>query len=80
MLPRYLRESRIDTTLLFCAHQDLPEDQCVFIRGYRVTRTLKIFPKQIKAAAEPSSDPDEHSSEPDLELTTIPANTKVSGI
>jgi hypothetical protein len=47
------------------------EDQCVFIRGFRVTRTFKILPKQLKAAAGPSSDPDENDSEPELELTSM---------
>jgi hypothetical protein len=60
-----------------CIHQNLSEDQCVFIRGFRVTRTLRILPKHLIAAAGPSSDPDEYDDEPDPELTAIPAITKV---
>jgi len=57
--------------------QNLPEDQCIFIRGFRVTRTLRILPKHLIAAAEPSSDSDEHSNDPDIELTSIPNITEV---
>ncbi|KAI0289465.1 hypothetical protein BC826DRAFT_610352 [Russula brevipes] len=56
--------------------KNLPEDQCVFIRGFRVTRTLKIFPKHLIAAGGSSSDPDEDNSEPDLELMSIPKMTE----
>jgi len=63
-----------------CIPQNLAEDQCVFIRGFRVTRTFKILPKQLKAAAGPSLDPDENNSEPELELTSMPTATKVSPV
>ena len=61
------------------SHQNLPEDQCIFIRGFRVARTLRIFPKHLVAAAGPSSDPDEdnHEPEPDMRLTSLPTITKV---
>ncbi|KAI0290366.1 hypothetical protein BC826DRAFT_970466 [Russula brevipes] len=36
--------------------RDLPENQCVFIRGFRVARPLGFLPKQLKAAAEPTPD------------------------
>jgi len=49
----------------------------VFIRGFRVTRTLKIFPKHLIAAAGPSSDPSEDSHETDTGLASFPAITKV---
>jgi hypothetical protein len=42
-----------------------------------VTRTLRIFPKRLVAAAGPSSDLDEHNHESDMVLTSIPAITKV---
>jgi len=56
--------------------QNLPANQCVFLRGFRVTRTLRIFPKRLVAAAGPSSDLDEPNHESDLVLTSIPAITK----
>ncbi|KAF8477776.1 thioredoxin-like protein [Russula ochroleuca] len=55
---------------------NLPEDQCVFIRGFRVARTFRILPKHLKAAAGPSSDPDGYDCEPDLEVVSIPATSK----
>jgi hypothetical protein len=61
-----------------CAHQDLPEDQCVFIRGLRVTRTFKFLPKRLIGAAGPSTEPGGYDSEPDTEIMSIPATTKVN--
>jgi hypothetical protein len=49
----------------------------VFIRGFRVTRAFKILPKHLKAAAGPSPDPDGYDCEPDLEVISIPATSKV---
>ncbi|KAI0256133.1 hypothetical protein BJV78DRAFT_1278679 [Lactifluus subvellereus] len=49
---------------------DLAEDQCIFIRGFRVTRLLKILPRQLRGAAE-------HAPDPDTELKPIPPVTKV---
>jgi hypothetical protein len=54
------------------SHQDLPEDQCIFIRGFRVARALGIFPRQLRGAA--GYDRDDES---DDELDTIPASMKV---
>jgi hypothetical protein len=53
--------------------KDLPEDQCIFIRGFRVTRKLMILPRTLKGAAGPNPDPEGSDSEPDLEL--IPLST-----
>jgi hypothetical protein len=63
------------------AHQDLPEDQCIFIRGFRVARTFWSLRKDIKAAAGPSQDPKGSGrySEPENEVIMIPATTKVKG-
>ncbi|KAI0281878.1 hypothetical protein BC826DRAFT_1067562 [Russula brevipes] len=52
---------------------DLPENQCVFIRGFRVARTLRILPKHLKAAAGPTPDSGDHGREPDAEPVSIPA-------
>jgi len=75
-----LGRTRATATVLISLYsrQNLQEDQCIFIRGFRVTRTFRILPKHLIAAAEPSSDSSEHDSEPDMELTSMPAITKVS--
>ncbi|KAF8263646.1 hypothetical protein EI94DRAFT_567800 [Lactarius quietus] len=52
---------------------NLPEDQCIFVRGSRVTRKFKILPSRLKGAAGPSPDPEEYDEEPDVELVPIPA-------
>ncbi|KAI9456874.1 hypothetical protein BJY52DRAFT_536657 [Lactarius psammicola] len=52
---------------------DLPEDQCIFIRGFRVTRKLKILPPRLKGAAGPNPDSEGYDEEPDAELMPIPA-------
>ena len=64
---------------IFFPRQNLPEDQCIFIRGFRVARVLDILPKQLKGAAGPNSRPggDHDGDEPDKELESIPAFTKV---
>ena len=49
----------------------------MFIRGFRVSRTLWKFPRRLKAAGSPSTDWDDR--EPDIELISIPATTKVKG-
>ena len=51
----------------------------MFIRGFRVTRAFRILPKHLKAAAGPSPDPDGYEFEPDLEVISIPATSKVKG-
>ncbi|KAI0248894.1 hypothetical protein BJV78DRAFT_1232297 [Lactifluus subvellereus] len=55
---------------------DLAEDQCIFVRGFRVTRLLKILPRQLRGAAEHAPDPDGYDCEPDTELISIPPMTK----
>ena len=56
--------------------QNLPEDHCIFIRGYRATRLLRIIPR-LRGAAEPTQDPNEDEPEPDIHLIPTPANFKV---
>ncbi|KAH9029313.1 hypothetical protein EDB83DRAFT_2654975 [Lactarius deliciosus] len=55
--------------------EDLPEDQCIFIRGFRVTRKLRIFPLRLKGEAGPNPDPEGHddSEESDMVLKPIPS-------
>jgi hypothetical protein len=57
-----------------CSRQHLPENQCIFIRGFRVTRKLMILPR-LRGAAGPNPDPNGYDSdcEPDTELVSIPA-------
>ena len=57
--------------------QNLPQNQCIFVRGFRVTRILNIWPR-LRGAG-PAPDFGEHEPEPDrrLELISIPADTDV---
>ncbi|KAH9172418.1 hypothetical protein EDB89DRAFT_899937 [Lactarius sanguifluus] len=55
--------------------RDLPEDQCIFVRGFRVVRAFKLFPR-LKGAAGHTQDPGEHDREPDLEVISIPSFPK----
>ena len=41
-----------------CVCQNLPENQCIFIRGFRVARIFSLFPKHLRAAAKPLPDMD----------------------
>jgi hypothetical protein len=59
-----------------CSQQNLPENQCVFIRGFRVAQTFRILPKHLKAAAGPS-EPEGYDCDTEAELLSIPAITKV---
>jgi len=74
---QYSHEHNRGAVLLNCGPngEDLPEDQCIFIRGFRVFRKLKILPRQVKAAAGPSPDPKEDDEEPDEEYVLIPSTT-----
>ncbi|KAI0288769.1 hypothetical protein BC826DRAFT_1107508 [Russula brevipes] len=55
--------------------ENLPENQCIFIRGYRVVRFLNSWPR-LRAMAEPT--PDIHDPEPEsdtyLGLIGVPAD------
>ncbi|KAF8262518.1 hypothetical protein EI94DRAFT_1688024 [Lactarius quietus] len=56
--------------------ENLPEDQCVFIRGFRVARKRIFLWSRLKAAAGPNPDPKDDDCEPDVELISIPAVPK----
>ena len=49
----------------------------MFIRGFRVARTFWISPKHLKAAAGPSSDSGGYDRDPDTEVISLSANSKV---
>ncbi|KAI9467413.1 hypothetical protein BJY52DRAFT_1350099 [Lactarius psammicola] len=51
--------------------ENLPENQCIFIRGFRVERTLRLF-SRIRAAAEPKPDPSGNDDELGTEAVSIP--------
>ncbi|KAH9004603.1 hypothetical protein EDB86DRAFT_1966273 [Lactarius hatsudake] len=56
--------------------ESLPENQCLFIRGFRVKRLFWILPR-LKGAAEPKSDPRGNDREPETEFVLIPSVTEV---
>ena len=58
--------------------QNLPLNQCLFIRGFRVKRFFWIFPR-LKGAADPKPDlhHDENDLGPEMELVPIPGVTEV---
>ena len=58
------------------SNQNLPENQCIFIRGFRVARFSMILPR-LRAAAGPAQLPDEDDSNPDTQLKSIPDETRV---
>jgi hypothetical protein len=61
---------------LICSHQNLPEDQCIFVRGFRVRRRFRIIPR-LRAAAEPTLDPDRDEDDFDEQLISTPLETDV---
>ena len=57
--------------------EPLPQNQCVFIRGFRAKRTFfRIVP--MRAAAEPHPDDPDYRQEDETRVTRIPASSKVS--
>ena len=61
----------------FNSLQDLPEDQCIFVRGFRVTRKLMILPRTLKGAAAPNPDPKGDDSDLEMELMSLSAVPEV---
>ena len=59
--------------------KNLPENQCVFVRGFFVTPSKWFLPKRLKAAAGPSPDPRGYGCDLDREAISIPATTQVNG-
>ncbi|KAI0298042.1 hypothetical protein B0F90DRAFT_838623 [Multifurca ochricompacta] len=56
--------------------QNLPEDQCIFVRGFRVTRIIWMLPRKLRGEAEPAQDPDGYDCDPDTKLMSIPSLTE----
>jgi hypothetical protein len=57
-------------------HQNLPENQCIFVRGFRVKRSFKMFPR-VKGAVEPPPDPSGNNDEREIEVVLIASAPKV---
>ncbi|KAI0289866.1 ankyrin repeat-containing domain protein, partial [Russula brevipes] len=55
--------------------QDLPENQCIFIRGFRVTRLFGILPRLRAAGPSQNPDPDPDEPELDMQLLNISADS-----
>ncbi|KAH9162082.1 hypothetical protein EDB89DRAFT_670414 [Lactarius sanguifluus] len=50
--------------------ENLPENQCIFVRGFRIKRSFKIFPR-VKGAAEPPPDQKRTDDEREIEAVSI---------
>lgn len=53
-----------------------PENQCIFVQGYRVVRILNLWPRRIRAAGPDSELPDpepESGSDTHLEVVGSPS-------
>jgi len=57
--------------------QNLPQNQCIFVRGFRVTRILNIWPRLRGAGPVPDLGEREPESGRLLELISIPADIDV---
>ncbi|KAI0285652.1 hypothetical protein BC826DRAFT_114407 [Russula brevipes] len=56
---------------------DLPENQCIFVRGFRVARrALRIWPRQLRAEGGCAPGPGGYDREPGRELVSISAITQ----
>jgi hypothetical protein len=68
-----------NSSVILRTFQNLPEDQCVLLRGFRVARILGILPKRLRGAAgpHPSLDTDHDDYEPVKELSWTGSDTMV---
>ena len=58
-----------------CTYEDLPENQCIFVRGFRVARILGMWPRlRGQAGPVPNAGDDlpEPEFDPHLELIGVP--------
>ena len=65
-------------TVIPCV-QNLPQNQCVFVRGFRVKRILNFWPRLRGAGPTPDFGERVPKSDRGLELIRIPADTDVCG-
>jgi hypothetical protein len=61
---------------LIWSYKNLPEDQCIFVRGFRVARILRII-QRLRGAAEPTQGPGRDEPGSDKQLISIPPETDV---
>ena len=59
--------------------QNLPQNQCIFVRGFRVTRILNIWPRFYGAGPAPDFGECVPESDRRLGLISIPADNGVCG-
>jgi hypothetical protein len=59
------------------SNQNLPENQCIFIRGFRAIRVSMMLPLRLRGAAGPAQLPDKDDPNPDTQLKSIPNETRV---
>jgi hypothetical protein len=52
---------RDNPSIILCSRQNLLENQCVLVRGFRVTRVSGILPLPLRGAAGP--DPGDHNDD-----------------
>ena len=58
--------------------QNLPQNQCIFVRGFRVTRILNIWPRLRGAGPAPNFGEREPESDRSLGLIGIPSDNVCS--
>ena len=56
--------------MLTLPYQSLPENQCLFVRGFRVVRVLNIWPR-LRGEAGHAPGTGEYEPEPDKQLESI---------
>ena len=65
--------------MTLCTRQGLPENQCVLIRGFRVTRVFRSLPPRLRgmAGSNPILHGDQDDNQPAEELLSIFSETTV---
>jgi hypothetical protein len=67
----------LKTIARLVAFQNLPQNQCIFVRGFRVVRLLNVWPKLRAAGPTPDLGQPGPESDRYLELISIPATDDV---
>lgn len=64
--------------MILGTRQNLPENQCVLVRGFRVTRVFRILPRRLRGAAGPNLilPGDSDDDESDKVLTSIASESE----
>ena len=77
--PGYVYLACIDFFSLLYGKQPSPQDQCVFIKGFRAKRVF-FFRRRIQAAAEPQPDDPDNRSDDEIQVTRAPGYSRVSSL